>query len=221
MLKLGNDKISGLYLGDAKIVKAYLGGELVFSKASKLPAGYVELEYIESTGTQYINTGFNPNGSTRVIADFQFTDASKTAAIFGARITKNNSSYQFLIVSGEYRSDYNNGYTQLFDNVDASKRNIVDKNAETTTVGGESKSYAKSSFQCPVPMYIFASNGNGSTAFLSLARLYSLSIHDNGTAIRDFVPCQNPAGVVGLYDMIEGEFYGNAGTGAFVSGPAV
>ena len=50
MLKLGETGVSALYLGDAKIKKAYLGSELVFEekKPSRLPAGYTEVSYLET-----------------------------------------------------------------------------------------------------------------------------------------------------------------------------
>ena len=52
-------------------------------------------------------------------------------------------------------------------------------------------------------------------------QLYSCQIYDNGTLIRDFVPSQDPTGNVGLYDLVGAQFYGNAGTGAFVAGPEI
>ena len=36
------------------------------STQAALPSGYTELEYIQSTGTQYINTGFMPNGKSKI-----------------------------------------------------------------------------------------------------------------------------------------------------------
>ena len=45
--------------------------------------------------------------------------------------------------------------------------------------------------------------------------LYSCQIYDNGTLVRDFVPCINGSGEVGLYDLVGKQFYGNAGTGVF------
>ena len=40
-----------------------------------LPSGYTQYEYIESSGTQYIDTGFKPNQNTRTVIDFQATVA--------------------------------------------------------------------------------------------------------------------------------------------------
>ena len=49
-------------------------------------------------------------------------------------------------------------------------------------------------------------------------RLYSLQVKQNGVIIRDFVPCKNNiTDEYGLYDRVEGKFYGNeSGNGAFL-----
>jgi hypothetical protein len=36
---------------------------------------HIPLEYIEGTGTQYIDTGFAPNNNTRVYIDFMYVTA--------------------------------------------------------------------------------------------------------------------------------------------------
>ena len=38
-----------------------------------LPSGYQKVEYIESTGTQFINTEIYPKSTTKVIFDFVYT----------------------------------------------------------------------------------------------------------------------------------------------------
>ena len=46
------------------------------NKASRLPSAYQEVEFIGSTGSQYIDTGFKPNQDTSVeiIASWNPTD---------------------------------------------------------------------------------------------------------------------------------------------------
>ena len=63
----------------------------------RLPDGYMELEYIESTGTQYIDTGFKPNQDTRVILDVQLSQTPTDHNWFyGARQAVNNSGFGFF-----------------------------------------------------------------------------------------------------------------------------
>ena len=45
--------------------------------------------------------------------------------------------------------------------------------------------------------------------------LYYCRIFDGDTLLRDYIPCINASGAVGLYDLVGRQFYGNAGTGAF------
>ena len=54
------------------------------AEAGTLPAGYAEHEYLESTGTQYIDTGVVITPTMAVEADVQFTDKdTKQQRIFG------------------------------------------------------------------------------------------------------------------------------------------
>lgn len=46
-----------------------------------LPSGYKRLEYIESTGTQYISTGITPTENTKVVIEFNSSNSS--GVVFG------------------------------------------------------------------------------------------------------------------------------------------
>lgn len=54
-------------------------------------------------------------------------------------------------------------------------------------------------------------------------RLYSCKIwktitYEGTPLVRDFIPCKNASGEVGLWDDVNSVFYGNAGTGTFIAG---
>ena len=51
--------------------------------------------------------------------------------------------------------------------------------------------------------------------------LCSSQIYDNGTIVRNYIPCQTSSGEIGLWDDVNEVFYGNAGTGTFTAGPVV
>lgn len=58
MFKLGTNKIGSMYLGSAGIGKAYLGSDLVYEKSVTPVLPYDALvEYLESDGSQWIDTG--------------------------------------------------------------------------------------------------------------------------------------------------------------------
>ena len=91
-----------------------------------LPSGYSELEYIQSSGTQYIDTGFKPNQDTRVLMDFEFMGSNPTNAIFGGRINNTDASFTLWAINGQIRTDY--GAKQATISVSPSGRMTIDKN---------------------------------------------------------------------------------------------
>lgn len=185
-----------------------------------LPSGYTRLEYIESTGTQYIDTGFKPNNNTRVTMDAEYlTTTGTNPVLFGARTDASSKTFVLIYTSGKFRSDYNTVYTQTWD-VTAMGRRIFDKNRETTTIDGISQSYTNTAFQGDYALYLLCLNQTGTARWFATARIYSCCIYDNGTVVRDYTPCMDSLGNVGLYDAVGGNFYSNAGTGDFAAGPA-
>ena len=189
---------------------------------SRLPAGYTELEYIESTGTQYIDTGFKPNQDTKVICDGVWVSAPLTnIAMFGARKSSSEQGYYWSYMStGKCRSGYNADYYYEYA-ITPTMRHTVVKDKETTTVGDLTHSWTYAEFQCEYNLTLFALNQANTIQWYSSARVYSCQIYDNGTLVRDFVPCTNASDTVGLYDMVNGVFYANAGTGVFTAGAEV
>jgi len=183
--------------------------------SSRLPDGYTELEYIQSSGTQYIDTGFAPNQNTRVVCDVIFAITTTAYWLFGSRTTNTKNTYNFLTWESKYRSDYNTSTDELISTI-PSGRFVVDKNGNVTSFDGTvMKTTTAGTFQCDYNLFLFANNNAGTVQGPCTATLYSCQIYDNGNLIRDFVPCVNDSDEVGLYDLVGKQFYGNAGSGAF------
>lgn len=188
----------------------------------RLPEGYTELEYIQSSGTQYIDTGFKPNQDTRVVINVTDVSASSgIASLFGGRTANGVSSFSMWAFSSVVRTDYGANIlktTQPYATVQS-----IDKNKNITILNGTEYTQTYSTFQAGVSLTLFAVNDGEigvDTRMVSMC-LYSCQIYDNGTLIRDYVPVKNSSGVVGLYDVVNNEFYQNAGTGTFTAGPDV
>ena len=65
---------------------AQLLGDVIIEAVDTEKPYNKELEYIESSGTEYIDTGFKPNQNTRVVMQFEPTAAySSITAFFGVR----------------------------------------------------------------------------------------------------------------------------------------
>ena len=65
-------------------------------KFNRLPQGYQELEYVESSGTQYIDSNFVATNKTRLVCDVQFTQQQDTASQFGSGNSGSNPLNKLL-----------------------------------------------------------------------------------------------------------------------------
>lgn len=191
------------------------------SPVGPLPDGYTELEYIQSAGTQYINTGVQPNQNTRVTATAYLTPSDAGTWLFGARNANSDSTFGFLSYENAYRSDYNTDQNKTIPAAYSDPFEI-DKNKNQTQINGEKEATSSAgTFQCNYPLILFANNSGGNISGFGSGKIYQLSVYDNGILVRNFIPCQNPSGEIGLYDTENSQFYGNAGTGVFIAGPEV
>ena len=193
-----------------------------FVPGPKLPSGYTELEYIQSSGTQYIDTGFKPNQDTRVVTKFDMIQTDTAwRKLWGSG-------------SGSYNLDFalwNDGTTKL-QSYYGTKTNSavpitsmslnVDANKNIWEYSGETITFDKNNFTCAYSMYIFNVNKDNSSAYLpGMMKLYFFKIYNNEVLVRDFIPCKNPSGAIGLYDTVNNQFYQNVGSGTFIAGPEI
>lgn len=202
-----------------KIKKGYIGVENFVPRA--LPSGYTQVSYIQSSGTQYVDTGFKPSWNSRVVVDVSDISSSN-AMIFGCRNTASTTAAQQFNIyrrdTGVVRSDYF-GTNASLSVADTTGRAVIDKNGNVVTMYGNTvTNTAVSSGTVSYNMFLFAVNNVGTANSHASYKLYSCQIYDNGTLVRDYVPCINPGGTAGLYDMVNAKFYTNAGSGAFTVG---
>jgi len=187
------------------------------------------VEYLESTGTQYIDTGVYANQDTRIVCDFMSTyvpqdeSGAGTACmpIFGAATQYNSNAFEFWSIMGGWTSYDGNDRAYTMGLV-ANQRVVVDKNKNVTTLGSTVKTQTYSTFTTPKTVTIFATNRDALSICASPIRIYSFKMYDNETLVRDFVPCYRKSdSVPGLWDKVGKQFYSNAGTGAFTVGANV
>lgn len=193
-----------------------------FVPGPKLPSGYTELEYIQSSGTQYIDTGFKPNQDTRVVTKFDMTQTDTAwRKLWGSG-------------SGSYNLDFalwNDGTTKLQSYYGTKTNNAVpitsislnvDANKNIWEYSGETITFDKNNFTCAYSMYIFNVNKDDDSKYLpGMMKLYLFKIYNNDVLVRDFIPCKNPSGAIGLYDTVNNQFYQNVGSGTFIAGPEI
>ena len=189
-----------------------------------LPSGYKRLEYIQSSGTQYIDTGVAANGNTGFAVDFSTTSAVSTSGYGSILGCLNYGSNRYGIGTypdrsgGQlcYGSAIYNPYITVGNRLQVSLLNGSIKTPNgTETVGAQT-------FNVGATITVFGrKRTDGSVDELSKTKIYALTIYDNGDLVRDFIPCQKPDGTNGLWDDVNSVFYGNSGTGTFAAGPVI
>ena len=183
-----------------------------------LPEGYTELEYIQSSGNQYIVTNLLPNGNTGVKIKFQtsYNTASHSGAIIGSDMGWGNNGfaiYGHIIEYGSQNFSYSFSGEYAVDVY--LNKNVLSVGESIVWTG------TKQDFSSVQPFLIFGNNRNGNNQELFTGKLYSLEIYSNDVLKCKFYPCKNQSGEIGLYDIVDDQFYGNAGGGAFTAGPEV
>lgn len=171
---------------------------------------YIPLEYIESTGIQYINT--NITGSTNAVIDMQGIAISDELVRF---VLSPINATTYTNAFGIYRNQISG-----FSNINAQNRQVynISYDANSITVNGiRSTGYH---IENNVNLSLF---GNYQAARRSYIKLYSAKIYNNNTLLRDFVPVKRASdNVVGLYDLVSDTFFTNALSGSsFSAGPAI
>lgn len=204
----------------------------LIADGTELP-GVAELEYLESTGREWIDTEWIGGYDDDYDLSFRSLNSTTKWFMLGAYGRTVNDRYTVMQADGKYESAINGQFVAtslaVTNNVDIHFTSSLHQGALRVSAGQVGKTmetatstYAVASTCTNVTQYLFCRNcGNTSVDNVSAARLYSCAIDHNGTRVRDFVPCVKD-GVAGLYDRVRGRFHGNiSGEGAFMAGPVV
>ena len=187
-----------------------------------LPADYQPVEYLQSTGTQYIITSYK-QVSTVQTQEFELcalspntfdTIAGEQDTNFTFVVNIHNSASSFYLIHGPNR---------ISANVTVNQKNVF--KCITTTTSAEwfinGTSYGSVVFSPFNAAYFYGLFGNNQASMTQKApsTIYYLRIVDDGVPALDLVPCYRKSdSVAGMYDRVSGEFLTNAGTGTFIVG---
>lgn len=199
------------------ITNAYIS---IDNKVKKiLPEGYTRVEYIESTGTQFIQTGVVNNGykSESIIEYTAFQNTRQLTGesmvgFWGINVDNYFEMYQLSSKKAELSKKYDVIFEVAVRN-NMSYRNLkVDNDILFTDV-------SSSTLPTSGEISIFKLGGNV-VPFSCYMKLYSQKMWNRlGTLVRHFIPCyRNSDNEIGLYDIVNNQFYTNAGTGTFLKG---
>ena len=194
----------------------------------RIPGTYTELEYIQSTGTQWIDTNFIPDNNTRVKTKVQFDSAvNGQGTVFGSSLGYNNSGFEcfrwgthisFMWGTKAWYSEYSFDINDVAE-IDWNK-NVLNykKNNENILQA----IFNNQTFTTAYPLKLFSLSRGQYYDDVGHIKMYYAQIYDNGVLILDFIPARrNSDGVVGMYDAANQTFYTSPNGANFVAGPAV
>lgn len=183
-----------------------------------------EVEYLESTGTQWIDTGVLVSSAklaagmrTELVASFASTNAAQA-------MLKNVIPYYFVGVnaSGLFYSGLGSTYTASNTTNDtAVHKLILDSSTKQFSVDDViATSYANTTGTSQSNILLFGTTTlTSAMGFMCLAKVYSCKIWDNGVLVRDFRPVRVGTDATSwegaMMDVLTRRIYRNAGSGAF------
>jgi len=187
-----------------------------------LPSGYTQLEYIEATGEQYIDTGIVIHYGDCITTNLVITRSDGLyRPLFGAA---QNGTARHLYVSY-------NGSGSWFANVFFEPVLLPNKMYNLELCVAQSDNQASrlvvnniNTYFAPITveylsLKIFARNG---TEYRSMLKMYNLTIRRNNNLVIKLIPARRDSdGELGMYDTVSNTFFTNSGTGEFIAGPVV
>ena len=197
-----------------------------------LPDEYQKVEYIESTGTQYIELDYVPQRYDEITSKFSMTSVPSGASNSMALFSAGTGTYQliFLLANVSSGNSVNGAYYKYFASGDATRFNFypsantqytvhVASDGGVTCNGYSNSSSYGGSLDANENLFLMK-RANNTAPFMG--RLYSFKIQNDGETVVELIPCYRKSDdVIGLYDYATGTFYTNAGTGTFTKGSDV
>lgn len=185
-----------------------------------IPLHITPLSYIRGNGSQYIETEIYLRSTDVVKSKWRFEGAAGN--VYGC-FTSSGASDNFCLYAGSASTNayirYNGQVVRDFKAVSGTIYEI-EHGQDGFKTDGVNASFTPATFTCSAPMYIFMLPN--STSAKVTARCYGLTVYRDGEQVCNFIPARNElTGDVGVWESVAGQFYENAGTGAFTAGPEV
>ena len=195
--------------------------QIAFGRGGKRKPYDAEVEYLESTGTQYIDTGFLCSGADEVSITV-FINSNDTGFWTYCGAAGNARAW---CTSGYCRFGGDN-YANIHKYVLIGEWNTITVNKSFTTINGITEPMTLDRFDgvSNLTYQIFSTNGAAAIAAPSL-KIASFSWKRNVIIVLNIIPVRftNENGVSegAMYDRVSGKLFRNVGTGEFIIGPDV
>lgn len=211
---------SGTNLSFNNTVNCRLGTELYGNTSQSniiLPSAYQQVEYIATSGTQYIDTNYVANTDTEVRMVFLLNNKD-TFGLYGGQINGNDTSLRFFAASGSIYIAHGGERVQQGNNLVINTKYSLIHKKSSCIINDVSYSSSSGANFADTTLTIGRCNGFD-VSYLLNGRIYSFQILENNVLLRNFIPCYRKSdNVIGMYDLVSKTFYINAGTGSFAKG---
>lgn len=195
-----------------------------YVSGGRLPSAYQEVEWIGSSGTQWIDTNIPISTFSSLDTNWSLNFAliqSSIQILMGADVSKK----QLVVEIAYFRKEWGTGADGGFNT-----RLQLDTRYETKQEDGyfylneefvPITNITTSSIHCGLFCKL-KSNLLPETNTLAKIKIYSFNADTNGTPIINLIPCYRKADdVIGMYDTVTQTFYTNSGSGTFTKGADV
>lgn len=182
-----------------------------------------EVEYLESTGTQWIDTGINADSNLGFNITYkmnsQNTPENRWGAIrqSGNTIVRHHTSTDTASNTFGYFLGSGRAFTIP---TDMNKHTLsLDTESGIYILDGVSATFKKSVFDCQANFWIFGRNSN-TESLVNIAQMaiYKCQLCSSDVLARDFIPVLDWNDRPCMYDKVTGELFYNQGTGEFTYG---
>ena len=185
----------------------------------EIPNYYERLDFIQSTGTQYIDTGINVstlvNPVMSITMQYTTVEANKKS---GAAVSSSGAQFTIGInASSVFSCSAVNEVT--LGTANTSKHTFVlNTQNGTCSIDDTTQSFTVGNFS-NINNSIHVGGINGITGRIGKAKYYGFTLTSNNQVIMNLVPARRKIdSVIGMYDTINDIFYTNMGTGNFTAG---
>jgi hypothetical protein len=186
-------------------------------------AMYTPIEYLESTGTQYIDTNIRPTKNISIVIDFQLSQIPNNSYVFGNWDT--GIQYYLYVEGGKWQWGWSSNYLNTTSYADTQRHTIsISSNGTLSSITIDNAVIQTAPTRQQDPgrnLIIFGGQGSSNGVAVNPQKIYSCKLYDNNVLVRDFIPALDKDGTPCMYDRVEHKYYYNQGTGQFITGQAI
>lgn len=207
-------------------------------REDEIPAGYAKVAFLESSGTQYIDTEVVTDGTYTIQG--RMSTIQRSCSYWGRRTTDGNAPSESFPDGNSILASFDATRVCINYIKRATNRNAIDIKQVHTYEMKEGQLWLsiddlvqpltawnawtiKAINNSQLSYYLFWENKLPGVSGLgkAVAAVYSFRMQDgSGNTVLDFIPVINTAGVPGMYDKVSKKFFENDGTGQFRVGLA-